>query len=681
MIYLVTNQQRLFESDIQCISISDSLDLINSVTQVQFDSETTGKNPHLNKILCIQFGSKDKFQIVVDTTTVDINKYKSVLENKNIIGHNLKFDLQFLYNHGIVPRKVYDTMIVEQLLYLGYPNKGSIGGIGYSLADVAQRRLGIYLDKSVRGEIIWRGLDDRVIRYAANDVVILEDILESQWKECLEKHCTLGAKIENDVVPAVAYLEWCGIKLDENKWKAKMINDEKNLAKALKALNAYCLNHPKLQKFKKINTQYSLFEETDTEPYFDIDWQKNKAKEVFKLLGFNLNAVSKVTGKETESLLEKVLAPQKGIDDTFLKLYFDYQEYYKVTTSFGQGHINAINPITGRLHTQFKQLGASSGRMSCGEGINEELAAYKHIPAKKCPYVNLQQLPHDEETRSCFVAPEGYNFISCDYSAQEGRVQGDIYQDEAILKMYREGIDGHSMYAKIFFKDELKDIDVYDVKKLRPDLRTKAKSPEFALAYGGGYTTIMSQLKCSEEEAKTIVKNYEEGFKGTIEFAKKGSRFVRNNGYIIINPNTGHRLNWWDWKEWKEEQSSFTPKFWEEYRNKHKGTDDNIAKMVSKHFKAASKYDRLARNAPAQGTSAIMTKVAVTDIFNWIVKHGYFGKIHCCVLVHDETNWDYPKEVEEFPKIVKSYMERAASMFCKSLPIPAEASIGDHWIH
>lgn len=76
-----------------------------------------------------------------------------------------------------------------------------------------------------------------------------------------------------------------------------------------------------------------------------------------------------------------------------------------------------------------------------------------------------------------------------------------------------------------------------------------------------------------------------------------------------------------------------------------------------------------------------MTKCAVTQIFNWIVDNGYFGKILCCALIHDETDWEYPKEIEEFPNIVKSYMEEAAATYCKSLPIPAEASVGNHWIH
>lgn len=681
MIYLVTANRRLFDFyNFSIINIEDSLAILNSWGVIQFDSETDGRDSHINKLLCIQFGNKKaNTQIVVDCSTIDIKKYKEVLESKLIVGQNLKFDLQFLYNYGIVPRKVYDTMIVEQLLYLGYPKNQ----ISYSLKEIARRRLNIYLDKTVRGEIIWRGLDEKVIEYAASDVMYLEDIMWSQIADCKDKKCLIGAKLECDFVPSIAYLEWSGVKLDEEKWKAKMKQDNLNLEKAVKELNSFVVRTPSLNKFVFIDRQGNLFTGFNLEPQVNINWSSSKqVVNVAKILGFNVAIKDKKTGEDKESVLEKHLANQKGINDEFLKLYFDYQEYAKVVSSFGQGHLNIINPNTGRIHTVYKQLGATSGRMSSGsQQPNTDLANLKKLVAKDCTYVNMQQLPHDETTRSCFVAEKGNLFVSCDYSAQEGRVQGDIYQDEAILKMYREGIDGHSMYAKIFFKEELKDIDVHDVKKLRPDLRTKAKSPEFALAYGGGYTTIMQQLKCSEEEAKKIVSNYEEGFKGTVEFAKRGSDFVRKNGYILICPITGHKMYWWDHQEWLERQKSFTQEFWEDYRNNHKGTEDAVAQEVSMHFRAASKYDRLARNAPPQGTSACMTKKATTDIFNWIVDNNYFGKILLCVLVHDETNWEYPKEIKEFPNIVKSKMEESAAYFCKSLPIPAEVSVGDHWIH
>ena len=119
MIYLVTNQLMLFD-DIKCISVEESLNIIKEWSFIQYDSETSGKDCHLCTLLCAQFGSPDgEIQIVVDTVTIDIKHYKKVLETKLLVGQNLKFDLQFLYNYGITPTMIYDTMIVEQFLHLG----------------------------------------------------------------------------------------------------------------------------------------------------------------------------------------------------------------------------------------------------------------------------------------------------------------------------------------------------------------------------------------------------------------------------------------------------------------------------------------------------------------------------------------------------------------------------------
>ena len=195
MVYFVTTQTYLIGNpEYKVISVEESLQLLKGCKVLQYDSETTCKDPHLGEILCIQFGNKEKdFQIVIDTTSIDINNYKEILENALLIAHNAKFDLQWLYNHRIIPRKIYDTMIVEQLLYLGYPS----GTIKYSLKEVAYRRLGVELDKSVRGDIIWKGLCTEVILYAAYDVKYLEDIMWSQVKDCKEKDCLIGAKLDH----------------------------------------------------------------------------------------------------------------------------------------------------------------------------------------------------------------------------------------------------------------------------------------------------------------------------------------------------------------------------------------------------------------------------------------------------------------------------------------------------
>ena len=118
MIYLVTQNQNLFESDnYKIIGVDESLSLLSTYNILQADSETSGRDPHICKLLLFQLGSIDKeVQVVIDCTTIDIRKYKDILESKGLIFQNAKFDLQFLYNYGIIPLKIYDTMIVEQLL-------------------------------------------------------------------------------------------------------------------------------------------------------------------------------------------------------------------------------------------------------------------------------------------------------------------------------------------------------------------------------------------------------------------------------------------------------------------------------------------------------------------------------------------------------------------------------------
>jgi DNA polymerase I-like protein with 3'-5' exonuclease and polymerase domains len=375
MIYLVSNQQELFESDeYTAITLEESLEIIKDWKIYQYDSETTGRDAHVNEILCIQIGNLEgTIQLVIDATTIDITKYKDFLENNYCLGQNLKFDLQFLYNYNIIPRKIYDTMIVEQVLYLGYPynlvtpkfyeensfdfpyrevydKEGEFLGweLSFSLKAIAYKYLKIDIDKTVRGEIIWRGLDTSVIKYAAGDVTYLGDIMKSQRTACKIKQCLSAAKLECDFVPVISYLEWCGIKLDIDKWKAKMEIDNKNLEEAISALNDFVIKNPKLKKFVYIEQQGDLFTGFDLTPKVNINWASSaQVVKVAQLLGFDTKVQDKKTGEDKDSVIEKHLKKQKGINDEFLRLYFgkgepaveDYFAGYnrtaKVVSSFG----------------------------------------------------------------------------------------------------------------------------------------------------------------------------------------------------------------------------------------------------------------------------------------------------------------------------------------------------------
>ena len=735
MIYLVTGNQQLFGSDYyEIISIAKSLEIINKWDLVQFDTETSGRDPHCCKILCAQFGNRAAdIQIVVDTSTVDILLYKNILETKLIIGHNLKFDIQFLYNHGIIPTNVWDTMIIEQLLHLGFDNKF----FHYSLQAVAERRLNIDIDKTTRGEIIWRGLDDKVVLYAAGDVVHLETIRDQQIEDCKTQTCVKAAQIENAFVPVIAYLEWCGIRLDQNKWQTKIKDNERKRDEALEQLNQWVVDYFKCHggtsdgyieeeftimenfggkcvwhdlpngvtgkeqvyeeyekdtllgldykrkyiKIKKkcdyvtIDNQGDLFSGWNLEPQCCINWASSRQTiPFFQMLGFDTTAKDKKTGDLKDSVVEKVLAKQKGIADDFLKLYFAYKEKFKDCSTYGQNYIDAINPVTDRIHTTFWQLGAASGRMSCGSrNTNSDLARIKGIAPSRCKYVQLQNLPSDEITRGAFIPKEGNLMTACDYSALESRLGADIYNEPEMLEefLHRSG-DMHSLCAKLVFHEELKDVPIEEIKVRRPDLRKKVKPIEFSQQFGGGAGAVADALGCSREEAQKFVKAYADGFKGITEFKKKGSAFVRQNGYVLICEHTGHKLYWEDFKKWREIEDL------PEYIYKREYTSEER----KEHEGAAAKWDRMALNAPTQGSGIAILKLSMTLFFKWLCNEGYFNKVLICNLVHDEAVIEYPKELKDIvvPKL-QHYMEKGASVLCKKLPIPCVPETGNHWIH
>lgn len=711
MIYLVTNERSLFESkNYKILSIEESISMLNTWNMIQFDTETLGRDCHIGRLLLAQFGNIDKsIQIEIDCTTVDIKLYKDILESKYIIGQNLKFDLQWLYNYSIIPRKVYDTMIVEQVLYLGYPPeyKDSIHGISYSLQDIADRRLGIFIDKTVRGQIQWRGIDDSVVLYAANDVKPLYDIMCKQVQECRDKECIEAAKLECAFVPVIAYLEWCGIHLDESKWQAKMEKDKLNLQKAVEDLNKFVCSNPNLSEFTYINRQGDLFSGFDTIPKCTINWaSSSQVVPLLKKLGFNTTVEDKKTGEDKDSAMEKVLKKQKGINDEFLRLYLgkgeegdeDYYAGYngsaKVVTSFGQGHLNAINPYTKRIHTQYWQLGADTGRMSSGsKENNNDLAKIKGLPVnptakqkkegKACPYPNMQQLPSDEVTRACFTAMKGNKWCSCDYSAIESRLGADIYQEESMINEFLHGSgDMHSLCAYMVYTDIIpRNTPIKDIKEKYPHQRKEVKSIEFSQQFGGSAFAIQNAMGCTLEKAQEFADAYAKGFPGIATYKDKASKLVRSKGYILLCPITGHKTWWEGFNRWKETQASYDQDFWDEYREVHKPNKDSVYLDVKKHFQEVSKFDRKSLNSPTQGTGAIILKDSQIAIFNWVVDNGYFGKCLLVNLTHDECNWEYPEELNEFSKLVSKTMEETAAKYCKSVPIPAEATVGDCWIH
>lgn len=396
MIYLVTNQTKLFKSSIyELATIFDSIAYLSTLEWVGVDTETQGFDPFTKNLYTIQLGDRDN-QYVIDLTTISINYYKSLLESKNLILQNAKFDLRFLYKNNIVPKGIiWDTFLAEVKLTQGqigvYRNLGALAKKYCNTEEV---------DKGNRGLIHYKGVyDDTVINYCAKDVAFLHEIKDRQYIQAIKLSVIKAIQLECEVVKALAYVEFCGIYLDRNKWQSKVNESQKLLIETIDELNQYIINTPKLHKF--VDAQLSLF---SSERTVNINWASDKdVKKLFKEIGINILVTEK--GVTKESVESTVLLPQK---DKFpiLPIYLKYSKLAKEISTYGESFLRHINPVTNRVHTSFTQI-VNTGRMASGSKQGKEESP------------NLQNIPADDRHRQCFVPQKEENIlIDCDYTGK-----------------------------------------------------------------------------------------------------------------------------------------------------------------------------------------------------------------------------------------------------------------------
>lgn len=604
MIYFVTGQRGLFEfpdAKYKCISVEESLRILEPLRVVGLDTETIGTEIWQGMILTLQLGNKEN-QVVIDCMTINVKQYKDYLESDRLfIIHNAKFDLRWLYKEHIVVRNVYDTYLAEKILYLGFPP----GIISLSLQACCDRYLNVFLDKTVRGKI-HAGMTEDVIVYAANDVVYLEDIMNSQLSIISARGQRVALDIENEFVRVLAYIEFCGIRLDPEKWKAKMAKDAERLRVAEQKLNEWVVdyvmkkNDPSLisinydfnnkgKPAKLADSVYvvipapSLFSEFDTGPQCIINW--NSSKQVIRLfeeLGFYLLVKDKKTGKMKKSVESKYIELQVD-KSTIAPLYLEYSAAFKVVTSFGQNFLDAINPVTQRIHPTFNQM-MDTGRLSCGSGgkgkggktkdddIAEEEDENKDTTTQSNDKsVNIQQLPATEETRAAFIPEKGHMLIDCDYGDQEGHVFTELSGDKEWIDFYNDPNqrDGHSFVAKMCFPKDLDGIEEKDVKKMRKDLRDLAKKARFCFNYNGQAPTMATNCNIPVDFATEIYNNYFKRFYGIAGYFKVQKRDMWNRGYILISKVTGLRAYIYDYPILKgiERRKNGMEDFWDIYKS------------------------------------------------------------------------------------------------------------------
>ena len=462
MIYLVTGQLELYTPvGYSMATVEESLEYLETLEVIGFDTETRGFDPYTKELLSMQLGDGEK-QYVIDCLSINPKLYKDILERKELIMHNAKFDLRFLYYQGIVPTKVFDTFLIERILTTG------IDTARRSLDAVTYKYCKVELDKSIRGNIHREGLTTRVIKYAADDVKYLHQIKRKQEVALEEKQLQKTASLDNQFVLVLAYIEYCGMYLNLTDWRKKCDDDLKDLNAVKITLDEFILNN--IDKYPQyVDNQLDLFSEGLK---CKINWSSSKQVIPFmQSLGVETLTKDKDTGLMKHSVDKKVLNQQKK-KHPIIATYIEYTECQKVVSTYGENWFEYINKVTGRIHSNYTQI-MNTGRLSSGQ---------KGFPKKGIPQQpNMQNIPSDNRTRGCFQAQPGNILIVSDYSGQEQIVLANKSLDKDLIDFYKQGLgDMHSFIASKIFP-ELSGLSLDEIKDNHKQKRQIAKGAGFAI--------------------------------------------------------------------------------------------------------------------------------------------------------------------------------------------------------
>lgn len=453
-------------------TIKECLAYFKDKPEVQVDTETTGRDPHSDKIISLQLGDSEN-QWFIDCRVVDILQFKDLIESKLCILQNAKFDYKMLKKVGINLNHIYDTMVVECVLYCGYEKWG------YSLDKLCKRYLDVDMSKDVRETFLNHGdkpFTLNQIAYGALDVTYLQKIKEKQLALVKAHDLEYCVDLENEVVKALGDIEYNGMYLDRTDWTNITELHKADLITIQGDLDSIILKEPKLEHLQVKVVQGDLFGKEERKVKTNYASPK-QIKEICESLGFPV-----------ESTNDRELTKLIGKHPFFAKLQ-KFREVAKVISTYGESFLDYINPNTQRVHTDFWQI-KDTGRVSSG--------------SKEMNAPNVQNIPADNKFRNCFKARPGFKWVSIDYSGQELRLMADGSGEEGFIDVLNRGEDLHCYAGTMMFKKP--------VTKADKDLRNKAKTINFGKPYGMGPPKLADTLGITIGEADALFKEYAAAF-------------------------------------------------------------------------------------------------------------------------------------------------------------------------
>jgi DNA polymerase I-like protein with 3'-5' exonuclease and polymerase domains len=607
------------------------------------DTETTGLDPYIDKVILLQIGNFEE-QFLIDTRKVNPEPLRELLENPSgfYVMHNAKFDYKMMKtNFGIEMEKMRDTYLAAKLVDLGRKERG------FKLDNCLEDRLGVIVDKKLQKSFINHVGDfsEAQLNYAAEDVKHLLNLNRSYSKTMALDSADAIANRENvelgyykkdlrdtyvlecAAIPSFGDMELHGLILDKGPWKQII---EENL-------------HAANEIARQLDEIAAPFRPVDL--FGNVDINYGSPKQVVKLLnelGVKTTVIDRRTGEKIELDLENssndVLKQIKDVPA--VKLLSKWRKHMKVVSTYGQPFLDAIHPVTDRIHPLFNQIGTTTGRPAS---------------ASDSP-VNMLNIPRSPRMRNCFIAGEDYVIETDDYSGCELRILAHLSQDKNFMEPLVKGEDLHcSVATRLYGKLVTKSNE-------NKELRTPAKNLNFGIIYGMQSKKLCIDINAqgfpiTPEETQKLYDSYCETYSDGVNFLRNCGRQAAKLGFSV---NSNGRRRYW-----------LLPNPGDRLKFPRGVRDFKYQRMISD-------IEREAGNHPIQSTNADITKYAMIRLR----KHIKQKKVRSGIMlqVYDEiVTRTHKEDSEEFHAAKVKIMEEAAARWVTTVPIEIEGHVLPYW--
>ena len=606
--------------------VLEFLNLLKQQTEFAFDTETTGVNPHLAKIVGISFCFKEDDAYYFEWKNLNNNfiLLKEILENKNIkkIGHNIKYDIEVLSKHDIEVSNIYfDTMIAAYILHPGDRKYGldllSFNEFGHQMQSIKE-----LIGEGKKQTTMDFVEPEKVSDYCCDDSNYTFKLYKKYFKDINlnEKISKLFFDVDMKLILVLKNIEENGVLIDVEYLKT--IREEYDLK--IKEIQNFIfgklkfefnLNSPKqLQEvlFDKLKIKTKGIKKTKTgisTASDELEKIKDALEEELEKQSSAFNFINSLNIEEV-SLKDQIEMLSKMIE---------YREYEKLKSTYIDVLPELINENTNRIHTSFNQTIAVTGRLSSTEP-------------------NLQNIPvrteDGKKIRKAFIASSGFKIVSIDYSQVELRIIAALANQESMISAFINGVDIHTQTAAL-----INNIKIEEVSKTQ---RYAAKAINFGILYGMGARKLSKETGISFNEAKEYIEKY---FK------------INNNVEKYINEimRVSHR---------------------DEFVENLLGRKRYFKEINSSQQFISSSAERMAVNMTIQGLAADIMKIAMINIHEKIQNN---NDIKTLIQVHDELVFEIKEEkIKEFIPLLKYEMENAYQL-PNNVPLRVDVEIGDNW--